>query len=132
MSQQLCAHRPLDNGTPLPHTPADVFCVLAVLPRPLDVLWTRGGPPSSGQTPRTPRPPPLPGHFTRSRRASPPSPTVPERRRTAGSGPAAAVPTLLGVSLSQHCSGRRRAPTWGPWPSSEPSTGPATLSTPCS
>src|SRR5262249_49337416 len=32
----------------------------------------------------------------------------------------------------QHCSGRRRAPRWGPWPSSTRSTGPATPSTPCS
>jgi hypothetical protein len=47
-----------------------------------------------------------------------------ERRRTAGSGPAAALPTLFGVSLSQHCPSRRRDPTWGPWPSSERSTGP--------
>jgi hypothetical protein len=46
-------------------------------------------------------------------------PTVPERRRTAGSGPVAAIPTLFGVSLSQPCPGRRRAPTWGPWPSSK-------------
>ena len=33
-------------------------------------------------------------------------PTVPERRRAAGSGPAAAIPTLFGVSLSQHCPDR--------------------------
>jgi hypothetical protein len=38
-------------------------------------------------------------------------PTVPERRRTAGSGPAAALPILVGVSLSQHCPGQR--PTLG-------------------
>ena len=59
-------------------------------------------------------------------------PTVPERRRTAGSGLPAGIPTLFGVSLSQDCHGRRRHPTWGPWPSSAQSTGPATPSTPCS
>src|SRR5713101_8252449 len=58
--------------------------------------------------------------------------SVLERRRTAGSGPAAAISTLFGVSLSQHCPGRRRDPTWGPWPSSERSIGPETPSTPCS
>jgi hypothetical protein len=59
-------------------------------------------------------------------------PAIPERRCTAGSGSAAALPTLVGVSLSQPCPGRRRAPTWAPWPSSERFTGPATPSTPCS
>jgi hypothetical protein len=33
---------------------------------------------------------------------------------------------MLGVSISQHCPGRRLDPTWEPWPSSERSTGPAT------
>jgi hypothetical protein len=36
-------------------------------------------------------------------------PAIPERRRTAGSSSAAALPTLVGVSLSQPCPGRRRA-----------------------
>src|SRR6266508_2981744 len=81
-----------------PTGPADGPCALPVLPQALDVLWTRGGPSRSGQTPRTPRPPPSPGHITRSPRARPPSPTVPDRRRIAGSGPAAVVPTLVGVS----------------------------------
>jgi len=49
-----------------------------------------------------------------------------------GSGPAAAVPTMLGVSISQHCPGRCLDPTLEPWPSSERSTGPATPSTSCS
>jgi hypothetical protein len=55
----------------------------------------------------------LPGshHVIEGREAA--LPTVPERRRTAGSGPAAAIPTLVGVSLSQHCPGRRRHPTLG-------------------
>ena len=55
-----------------------------------------------------------------------------ERRRTAGSGPAATVPTLFGVSLSQHCPARRLDPTWGLWASSKRTTGPETPSTPCS
>jgi hypothetical protein len=38
-------------------------------------------------------------------------PIVPERRRAAGSGLAAVVPTLFGVSLSQHCPGQRLSPT---------------------
>jgi hypothetical protein len=76
------------------------------------------------------RPPRVTPRDRRAREAA--LPTVPERRRTAGSGPAAAIPTLLGVSLSQHCPGRRRHPTWGQWPSSERSTGPGTPSTPCS
>jgi hypothetical protein len=38
------------------------------------VLWTRGGPSGSGQTPRTPRPRPSPSHITRSLRGRPPSP----------------------------------------------------------
>lgn len=40
--------------------------------------------------------------------------------------------SISGVSISQHCPGWRLDPTWGPWPSSEPSTGPGTPSTPCS
>ena len=88
--------------------------------------------PDPARRPRTPRPPPFPGshHAIDERQAA--LPTVPERRRTAGSGPAAAVPTPFGVSLSQHCPGWRGDPTWGPWPSSARSTGPATPSTPCS
>jgi hypothetical protein len=39
--------------------------------------------------------------------------TVPEPRRTVGSGPVAVVPSLFGVSLSQHCPARRLDPTWG-------------------
>jgi hypothetical protein len=51
------------------HTlPADVPCALRVLPEELDVLWRRDGPSSSGQPPRTPRPPPSSGH-PRDRRA---------------------------------------------------------------
>src|SRR5439155_9456395 len=71
---------------------------------------------------------PLPGsdHVIDEREAAHPHRSEP--RLTAGSGPAAAIPTLFGVSLSQTCPGRRRAPTWGPWLS----TGPATPSTPCS
>ena len=111
---------------------AHVPCALPRLPQKFDVLWRRGGPSSSGQTPWTYRPPPSPGYTTRSRAREAALPTVPERRRTAGSASAAAIPTLIGVSLSQHCPGRRRHPTWGPWPSSERSTGPATPSTPCS
>jgi hypothetical protein len=95
------------------------------------VLWRQGNHPALG------RPQGHPDHCSRvtprdRRDARPPSPTVPERRRTAGSGPAAAIPTMLGVSISQHCPGRRLDPTWEPWPSSERSTGPATPSTPCS
>jgi hypothetical protein len=96
------------------------------------VLWRQGNHPAPPGRPQG-----HPDHCSRvtprdRRDARPPSPTVPERRRTAGSGPAAAVPTMLGVSISQHCPGRRLDPTWEPWPSSERSTGPATPSTPCS
>ena len=56
------------------HTcPADGPCALPVLYQESDGLWRRGGPSRSGQTPRTPRPPPFPGHTTRSPRARPPS-----------------------------------------------------------
>ena len=56
----------------------------------------------------------LPGsHHAIAARATQALPTVPERRRTAGSGSAAAIPTLIGVSLSQHCPGRRRHHTRG-------------------
>jgi hypothetical protein len=58
--------------------------------------------------------------------------TVPEHRRTAGSGPAAALPTRFGVSISQHCHGQRPGLPWGPCSSRERPTGPATPSTPCS
>ncbi len=66
----------------------------------------------SGQTPRTPGPPPSPGsrHVIDEREAA--LPTVPEPRLTAGSGPAAVVPTIFGVSLSQHCPGRRLDPIY--------------------
>ena len=131
MSQQLCA-------TPARKQHATETCPLTFpehclgYPRKFDVLWRRGGPSSSGhamdiQTTA------LPGsHHAIAARARLALPTVPERRLTAGSGSAAAIPTLIGVSLSQHCPGRRRHPTWGPWPSSERSAGPATPSTPCS
>ena len=58
------------------------------------------------------RPPRVTPRDRRAREAA--LPTVPERRRTASSGPAAAIPTLFGVSLSQHCPSRRLDPTWGP------------------
>ena len=86
--------------------------------------------PASRQGHTDHRPPRVTPRERRAREAA--VPTVPERRRTAGSCPAAVLPTLVGVSLSQHCPGRRRHLTWGPWPSSERSIGPETPSTPCS
>jgi hypothetical protein len=47
---------------------AHVPCALPRLPQKLDVLWRRGGPSSSGQTPWTHRPPPSAGHFLSAHR----------------------------------------------------------------
>ncbi len=116
MSQQLFPHHHLDNSTPLTHAPlmfpahslgrlsaSGARCALEarrtiqICPEAKDSRTTA-----------------LPGshHAIAAREAA--LPTVPECRRTAGSGPAAAIPALFGVSLSQHCPGRRRDPTWGP------------------
>jgi hypothetical protein len=61
-----------------------------------------------------------------------PSPTVSERRRTAGSGSAAEVASCSVYQSLSIVPVGALTPPGGPWPVSERSTGPATPSTPCS
>jgi len=74
MSQSLCGRR-----QPPETCAADVPCALPRLPQKLDVLWRRGGPSSSGQTPRPHRPPPSPGHTHAIAAREAALPNVPER-----------------------------------------------------
>jgi hypothetical protein len=65
----------------------------------------------------------LPGsHHTRSTPARPPSPRSETYRLTAGSGPTPVVATMFGVSLSQHCPGRRLPSSWKSHPKWAPSS----------
>jgi hypothetical protein len=70
------------------------------------VLWRQGNHPAPGRTPRTPR--------SLLSRVRPRDRRRPFRNVDAppGSGPAGAVPTMLGVSISHHCPGRRLGDYW--------------------